>query len=86
VQDGVLPWPQAFQPAGGFADICGLAHLVLHTRAEAVSGWQHGAVQDRYPTVRQMTSLEAATASSPAAGDRAGRASKVLSVLSDLVR
>jgi hypothetical protein len=42
---------QAFQFAGGLADICGLAHLVLLTRVGAVSGWQHGAAQDRYPTL-----------------------------------
>src|SRR5262249_59202511 len=34
--------------------ICGLAHLVLLTRG-CVSGWQHGATQDRYPTVRGPT-------------------------------
>jgi hypothetical protein len=27
-------------------------------RVGDVSGWEHGATRDRYPTVRQMTSLE----------------------------
>ena len=33
---------QAFQFAGGLADICDRAHLVLLTRVGAVSGWEHG--------------------------------------------
>jgi len=46
---------QTFYLAGGLAAICGLAHLVLLPRGGAVSGWQHGTAQGRYPATQPVS-------------------------------